>query len=314
MAFETGTASSQGDFIDKLTTFASSNGWTLDEFDDTTNNRSAVHRGNCYVQHKWDDSDAIAGYQSLGYSGGTAPGAQADDSGNGDISGAIDTDRRWSGIGNGPFTQYWLFEDDATAPYIHYVLEFQPGYYVHGSFGTIDKAGTWTGGEYHGMSRWSSGNPDSVNHNVVVDSGHNVTGECATIHAEGLPSEPDASTKWGVFVRSGTTVGTDRAAVARDRFMGGFRDGPLSRATQGVRANPSNGFIPLTPLHAYYVQSSNWRFMGKFIDIREINGFYLNPEQTLTIGSDTWHVFPAYRKATSGTHSGNLFIAYRQRA
>ena len=314
MAFEEGVATSQGDFIDKLTTFASTNGWTLDEFDNVTNFRAAVSRGNVFVQWKWDNTTSIAGYHSLGFAGGTAPGSQLDDSGNGDIVGAIDTDRRFNAIGNGPFTRHWFFADAATQPYVHYVLEYAPGFFVHGSFGTIDKFGTWTGGEYHGMSIWgSSGLPNSVNHNVLgMDSGHNVRGQAGTIHCESLPSQ-DPSSKWGLLLRTGETLSTDRAGNPRVRFNGGFRDGFLSHALQGIRANPSNGFVPRVPLHLYYKQNAaNPIYMGKLIDVREINGFFLAQEQEFFDGADTWKFFPAHRKATSGVVSGNLFVAYRK--
>ena len=314
MAFETGVASSQSDFLDKLTTFAAANGWTLDEFDDVTNFQAAISRSNAFIQWRWDNTTGIAGFQSLGFAGATAPGSQLDDSGNGDTSGTVDTDRRFSAIGNGPFVRHWFFADAATAPYIYYVLEFSAGFYVHGWIGTIDKFGTWTGGEFHGQSIWVSGNPNSANHNVAVDSAHNVVGQCATIHAEGLPGEAGAS-KWGVFVRAGTSVGTDRGANARVRFMGGSRDGYLSHAMQGMRANPSNGYVPMVPLQCFYLGvTTEKRYLGKLIDVRELNGFFLSPQQEfIPSGSaDTWIAFPAYRKATSGTTSGNLFLAYRK--
>lgn len=313
MAFETGVASSQGDFIDKLTLFAQTNGWTRDEFDNVTNFRAAVSLGNVFVQWKWDNTTSIGGYQSLGWTGGTAPGQHTDDSGNGDISGAIDTDRRFLNVGNGPFVKYWFFEDAATEPYVHYVLEYAPGFYVHGSFGEVEKFGTWTGGEYHGMSIWpSSANiARAVSGSSVVDSVHNVRGQAATIHAESLPGQ-DVTSKWGLFLNASTSLSTDRGGNPRVRFLGGSRAGYLTHAFQGIQANPNNGFVSMVPLLAYY--TSGARYFGKFIDVVEMNGFFLNAGSSITVGANTWHVFPTLRKATSGTTSGNLYLAYRQRA
>jgi len=394
MAYETGVATSQADFVDKLIQFATANGWTLGEYD-VPNKRGAIDRDGIYVQWRWDGTTSIGGYQSLGFqrkaasatvaaggtgytvgdtltlvggtvttpatfnvdtvaggvvtavspvavgdydvipddpvstTGGTgtlctlnvvwtsfgtkAPGTQLDDSGNGAQSG-VETQRRLSGVGVGPYTTYWFFADASIEPYVHYVLEYSPGLYRHGSFGRLQKFGTWTGGEYHACHVWNgSAAINSNTHSLLLDGLTARTDDGGTIHCEGLPSQV-GSGKWGVALNT-TTTGTDTAAVARALFTGGFREGFLNNALAGMRANPSSGFIVMVPIHNWYrvgTSGEQFRFGGKMIHVRELNGFFLQPQQEFTIGAETWKAFPMVRKLTTGERSGNMFVAYRK--
>lgn len=152
MAYQTGTASSQEDLMNVLQTFAAANGWTVDIMS-TTNDWMALNNGSVFVQFRWDNSTGIAMFQSTAFSGtGIAPGNHTGDDGCGFLDASapynstVSSGRRIT-VGNGPYTAYHFFTD-GTTKYIHVVLEYSPGLYRHFSFGTINKVGTWTGGQY----------------------------------------------------------------------------------------------------------------------------------------------------------------------
>lgn len=246
---------------------------------------------------------------------GVPGGEHADDSGNGDDSGAIDSERRMSDVGNGPYENHWFFASaESGVNYLFAVLESSPGIFKSFGAGETVKFGTWTGGEWMGMTKTeSSFDIRDSRHNFIFDGAINTNSEAATIHAEGLPGQ-GGSSKWGVCMFS-NDPGTDKAANARVHWSGGAREGWLNHALQGMVANPNNGYVPMIPYLTWYrTSSSNWRYMGRLPHSRELNGTLLIAGEEFTIGgSETWKVFPYSRKADSGTpHSGNIFFAVRK--
>lgn len=395
MAFEQGVATSKEDFIDKLTTFADNNGWTLHEFD-ATRNQASISINNVFVHFRWDAAaGGIAVFHSLGYkqqalsatvgsggtgytvndhltvSGGTfgtaavfnvdnvsggvvtavslvtagdyevvpsnpasttggtgsgctlnvtyegvAPDEHLDDSGSGDPSGTIDSERRLSDVDDGPYENHWFFAgDEGGVDYLYAVLEVTPGTFKMFGAGELVKFGTWTGGEWCGATKTEgSFGVQDQRHNFIVDGRIQTASEGATVHCEGLPGQ-GGSEKWGVVMET-NNPGTDGNSEARSLWTGGARNGVLNHSVQGIPANPNNGFVPMVPFLMFYRTNSgaDWRFMGKLPHIREMNGENLVAGEEFTIGgSETWKVFPAARKATSGTpNSGNLFLAFRK--
>jgi hypothetical protein len=327
MAYETGTATTQQDLLDKLQTFAAANGWTVDEWN-TSGKELSMHRSTVYVHFQWDSTATTGGigiYQSLGWiAAGTNPWQHTDDSGTGlaSLTGPYTSQRRVDRIGDGPFTKYFFFEDDT---YIHVVLEYAPGLYRHFGMGILEKVGTWTGGEYAYGHIWYNSfgvqdYPQDSRHSFSFDARNtNASTDNATLHVEGLPGEPSASTKWGVMWQ-GTSPGNDRAAVARVNLFGGLRDGPLTNALSWMPANPNNGYIPLVPIPIYYRRDAGsspekWYLLGFAKATRLINIRNYNPGDEITVGSDTWTVFPWVRKKwdqDDTDETGNMGIAYQK--
>jgi hypothetical protein len=323
MAYETGAATTQQDLIQKLHTFAVTNGWTQDELD-TTNKRSGLHLGNCYVQFRWDSvasTGSIGLYQSLGFTPGQWPGNHPSDSGNGYIGTPITTQRRVSGIGNGAFPTYYFFSDTT---YLYVVLEYVTGLYRHFGFGVVEKVGTWTGGEFVVAHVWSATQPDYPTgsyHNLLFDAhspGASYATECGTIHAEGLPNQ-SGSGKWGVvWGYSGAVAnnGLDRGSNQRVAVVGGTRSGPMVNALCWCPANGANGFLAMAPIPLFY----NWyatppelRLIGFAPALRVINLRYFVAAEEVTVGADTWKIFPWVRKRhlkDGAAESWNAGLAY----
>ncbi len=324
--YETGVPTSQQDFVQKLFTFLTANGWTQDQLD-TTNKQAAIHKGTCYVSFRWDSqaspNGAIGVCQALGYTGGQSPGNHPNDSGNGQNTGGnITVGRRMPWIGNGPFTSYHFFLD-TTADVFHGVLEFQAGLYRHLSFGTVAKVGTWTGGEFCGALYWNNAGMDNLlssNHSVMWDLYYSTGNDvAATIHVEGLPNAP-ANSRWGSFWGGAAgSVGNDRAGNGRCNMGGTLREGPIPNMLAGFGANPSNGFVPMSPVWVFYryrtPSPEDCYMLGYVPNVRGINVRYLEPGEEFVLGSETWKVFPWVRKANQGggsQESKYQGIAYRK--
>ncbi len=240
--YETGVPTSQQDFVQKLFTFLTANGWTQDQLD-TTNKQAAIHKGTCYVSFRWDSqaspNGAIGVCQALGYTGGQSPGNHPNTGGN------ITVGRRMPWIGNGPFTSYHFFLD-TTADVFHGVLEFQAGLYRHLSFGTVAKVGTWTGGEFCGALYWNNAGMDNLlssNHSVMWDLYYSTGNDvAATIHVEGLPNAP-ANSRWGSFWGGAAgSVGNEGGVIVgipgRGQDAATFEHAPLAEAPGLEAARP----------------------------------------------------------------------------
>lgn len=339
MAFTSGSATSQEDLIGQLHAFAQANGWTEDELDNV-NNVSSLSRGGTFVHFAWDGSEAggadnIAIAQSTAFSGtGRDIDDHTNDSGNGVdapfSSSSLSLQRRISGIGNGPFTSHHFYEHDLPFPYIHCVLEFAPGIYRHFGFGTIDKIGDWTGGEYVYGHVWdedgsSDDNPIASNHTLMLDGlCGSTTGtdelNPATLHIEGLPNQPSPGRYGHIGGGGAAWIGVDGNGDDRVLIVGGMRGGFWCQPFAWVGASPLNGFIPLIPIPlAYQVPSTSspihYILLGFMSDVRHIQMEDFNPGETVTIGSDTWRIFPGVRKRFLGDNeqeTRNMGIAYRQ--
>lgn len=305
MAYENGTATSQEDLMTKLRTFATSNGWTSDDWD-TTNDEFAMHRNSIYPSFRWDNTASTGGisiHQALGFTGGQTPGNHPNDSGNGQKAGTpINTERRLDRIGDGTFPNYYFFSGSV---YLHVVLEYATGLYRHMVFGELEKVGTWTGGEFTMGHIWSTAagqkdNPTYAAHYLPFDAVHNnLANETGTVHLEGFPDQP-ASGRWGLVTAMQSGLGNDGDSNGRAPIVGGVRDGPLTTAFQFIAANPSNGYIPLIPIplfYAYYTPTPDeWRLLGFVPGMRVINIRNLSEGDEFTLGSDVWKVFPWVRK------------------
>jgi hypothetical protein len=329
MSYQTGTATSQQDFLDKMLTFLTANGWTQDDWD-TTNKELAFHITSptaVYISMRWDATATTGGisiHHALGYTGGNTPGNHPNDSGNGAKSGTpITTQRRLDRIGNGPFENHWFFTDDSS--YAHVVLEYAPGLYRHMSFGKLEKVGSWTGGEYACGHVWDDSDsgidaPADSRHHVPFDARNtNAYNVGCTVHGESFPNEPDVDTKWLVLWAGETSVSNDSDGNPRMQGIGGVRDGFLQNALGRIRANPNNGYVPLIPIQCWYrvnfVTPDDWRLLGYAPDMRIVNIGNMEPGDEFTVGSDTWKVFPWVRKQYNQDNtdeSWNAGFAYKK--
>lgn len=316
--FETGTATNISDLFSRLATFATTAGWTNDH---SASDRLFLTRSGVSVAFRWSTtSPTCAGvYQHTAFvNSSTDPGNHTNDSGQGAISGTNATllGGRHVQLVNSSMA-YWFFESDVSgANYLHCVAEIAPLQYVHFGFGALQKLGTWTGGEYSYGQRvnvaiTSSTDPDASWLLDGLATGAGTLPFLGVVHAESLPNQT-ASGKWGVCWAGGLSAGNDRAGVAREFFQGGYRAGPTQYLFNRFGGSAVSGLIPLCAIEVWYRNRSlaRWHPLGLMRDVRSINMQFWEGGQEVTVGSDTWLVFPINQK--SGSNGGWLGVGYKK--
>lgn len=324
MSYQTGTATSLNDLVTQLATFITGTpGWTQDQLS-TGTGQAAFHKGSCYVSFRWPTSSplALGLYQALGYTGGNQPGTHPNDSGNGAVgssNAAITPGRCVNDIGNGPFPSYFFFTDTTTESYVHVVVEISTGIFRHFGFGSIDKVGDWTGGEYLYGDFWSAGtdalgNSSSVGLDGLFGDTSNRT-RSATLHAEGLPGESGAS-KWAEVTGVNSAPANDTAGNSRILVFGGFRSGPVASNLGAFPAGNTSGLIPMYPIPLFYrrISTTDAYLLGYQKDVRGVNIRFINAKDEIVIGSDTWKFFPMSQKTLTVGNNRSYYsgIAYRR--
>ena len=341
MAYQLITApSNQEAVMTSLRDFATSNGWTLNNFTaanvGVTRGVMTLSRGDVFVSFRWEGTESestksITMFHALGYDGGNAqsPWLFPDDSGNGDQDDTLSTERRIARIGSGPFIALHLFASDTdevsgnSAPHVYGVLEYAPGKYRHFSFGNLDKFGDgWTGGGFVCGHEWdpfqsSESNPIDSRHSVHLDgiASNASDSERATLHMEGLPGQQPS--KFGVSGAT-TSVGTDEAGNDRSMIYGGFRRSLYTYGFLHFIPSQLTGFLPFAPVPIFYRRdtlnsNSQVYFLGNMPNIRMVQMRNFNPGDEITIGSVTWKIFPVVSKSNIGGNneeSENMGVAY----
>lgn len=323
MPYETGTATSIEDLVSKFDTFITANGFTRDELD-LSANYGTWHEtgGTLYFSLRWDATAQtdLAIYQSTGWTSGQAPHQQPDDSGVGTTAIPIASGRRVNFVSVGPFTAYHFFIN-ATGDYVHVVVEVDAGRYRHFGFGKLTKVGDWTGGDYAYGHLWDQGvaqidDPTNISNYLGLDAGASTPNQ-ATMQVQGLPGVSAAS-RWMV-VGAANTPGTDRAGNVRVSGTGGARGGLWPYYIAWIPSSALNVYIPLTPIPVVYRDKTTtphtWYWMGVQPDKAIVNMTNFNPGDVITIGADTWMVFPWVRKQflqANTEESWNAGYAYKK--
>ena len=339
MAFTSQTVSSIADMFSKLDTFLAANGWSTHrdagagEFAAWKNPSGSIWITSAF---QWDTGTPshIGVYQWHGQAydtagtTGTVPYDQDDDSGNGAASTSNATlfGNRKITVTNSPESM-WVFED---TNYWHAVVRYNTDIYIHFGSGYLNKYNDWTGGEYtYGQV---INNSSSSNTAVSADSSFlldglsadgsaysNMEERVATLHIEGM-AEQGAGEIWGVCMgnQSSSNLGTDRAGGDRIHILGGFRAGPHVTGWGQYAGTVARGLVPLYPIVQYYWdRTANQVYgpLGSMPDVRGISIRNFSAEQEITIGGDTWVVFPARRRSEAGNqiaYTNYQGIAYKQ--
>lgn len=342
MAFTKQITTSTADFFAKLDTFLAANGWSTHR--DAVAGEFAAWKnpsGSIWVTFaaQWDTSNAetIGIYQWHGQAydttgvTGSVPYDQDDDSGNGAASTSEATLDNQRSVNFGPsgtgIEEMWVFED---TDYFHCVIRRNTNIYEHFGAGYLEKTNDWTGGEYaYGHRRdtvYSNGRGILQGSAVVLLDGGTYDDSvgglssaevwCPTLHIEGMDEQ--TTEKWGsvMAARQGSSdLGTARNGDSRIHILGGYRAGFLPQSFSWFAGTLARGLVPLTPIAlGYYNRSTGdvrWP-LGFMPDVRQGNLRSFAAEQEITIGSDTWVVFPAYQIGVATGASRNLAAFYKQ--
>lgn len=290
MAFETGTATSVTDLVQKLATFLTSAGWTI--------NRNAAESSNWWVNAQ-KGSDLFLNFVAnvaTGTSSNPGPyldvyGATSYNSGAASSAQPNTSSKVSSNKMPGPFTAYWFFEGD---DYVHIVVEVESGRFRHIHGGTIEKVCTLTGGHYVMGTNvyYSSTTPSNPASNVNTYPWEAQNSPSNANYCY-LRADAGDGVRWFTNYSSGTT-GT--------RISGGVK-GTTNNASLfilGLEAhlfsltpNDTNGITPLVPINVIVEKASGmFSFLGQPKDVRRVSMRNYTGGDIITIGSDEWYVFP----------------------
>jgi len=310
MALSTGTAASLADFIGKLITFATANGWTANvnnwptwvhlsngvcnismrEETDTFNDALGDPRNDRKI--RWSLTNGFAG-SGPGITGqvDTAFTANAN-------SGNACNDMNLNG-GN----SYWLFTDGT---YIHCVIESDTAnHYNHLSFGNLIKTGlTYTGGAYAYSHEWTWW-PNNATYSLRADTKFVTVSHKLPFVSTGSPPlmlfVGDANSVPMIQAGGSTPMGLHGLnAIGQSQINGArFADSRL-----GLEPAALNGQTSFQPMYAIIQNSLDTNFhiyLGQYPDVRFVSMKERNAEEIVTIGADNWYLFPFRRVATVTT-------------
>lgn len=340
MAFETNTLSSLSDLMSKLDTFLTANGWTV--FRSAANGQFGARRTAAGIDigfaAQWDTTSpnnlGIYHFHGAAYNSANAPWAQNDDSGNG-FAGTADASlggQRHAQITNTP-VRYWFFESDY---YFHVVVQQDSTDYVHFGAGALTKYGDggWTGGEYvyghRQQTGFSSDVAVRVGTSILLDGlckdgtspePSNMEEYAATVHVEGMPNQ-GASSKYAVVMggQGSANLGNDRQATPQPRvhFISSFRASLGTLSWGQFHGDVAKGLLPGYPINVGYWDRTTgtdiYAPLGRMPDVRGMSIRDYSAGDEITIGADTWLIFPSFRKYTGTLTNSSAYqgIIYKK--
>ncbi len=191
----------------------------------------------------------------------------------------------------GPHTQFFFFEDSTSdGAYLHIAVEGTAGIYFHMWMGTIEKAGTFDGGQYA----------------AGCTAGSSATG---TMWAGQFNPPTTSSTQW---FRADSVFSSGTPGWREMNWFAHYRGGSTKLGAFSYEGglNEWNQRTPLGPILAPFwasntVSASVTQYIvaGHIPDMRYVSMDGREPGDLLTLGSDSWHLFPVHRKTTDGTSS-----------
>ncbi|PJL35536.1 hypothetical protein [Stenotrophomonas maltophilia] len=289
--------------IDLVVQFAQANGWAVERNSLSGANRTATLRipGVSDYVHLFNyDQQSLLSRISIGYDGGQPPSTQPLVSPR-DVS-------TYQLVG--PFPRLKLF---ANGNAIHVAIaQAVAGEYRHHAFGVLDKAGDYVGGTYVEGTYWArtgswSGRITSSAPNVVL-FGH-TTQAAGGGHVRADSIEEGRANCYhlicgyygwslGAEGHAGSGVGTiDQANGITGNSS--YDSLWLGYALRGTDDNTFSGRSVLHPIQLTVRRVGSTPYhsaIGQVVGLRACYMEKLEPEQEITVGDETWVVFPWLRK------------------
>jgi hypothetical protein len=253
---------------------------------------------------------------------------------------------QYSGVmPSGALAGHYLFTDGDgdTIPgtYVHAVLQYSSTNYRHLWFGMMEKFGTFTEGQYICAHFWdTNSNQDSpydqehlppaciTGHNSVSAGGTSESrvNRNPMFSAAGLRTGitwwgscgADAGGQFGPVPKAFGTINDNTQSVGNGAIVGGGRT--FGTTLFQLESNLAAKARPLIPYlffikHPFDGGIERWGPIGRVPDAFRINMRFLSANEQLTIGTDTYRIFPLVNKdstvAANNPYSGFEGIAYR---
>ena len=284
MAFETGSATSINSLVSILRTFASANGWTVD---DTTDGHAVLTKGVACVVVAFDANNLYI-RNAISYSSGGNWTNQP---------GTTTWCKRANGYG-GAIKAYWLF---ANADYIHMVTEQTTNVFSHLVFGTLSKFGSYTGGQYVDCSHYDISYPNFPDGHFPIFSADNNYADSNNLSGS-IRLDIDGLTNNFMGFSDGSGSGAANRVKGVAQNWGDSLTGVLQHCSVNA-FNQRTILVPIT-LTAYR-GSGLYSPIGQVQDLRTVRMDQLDPGQIITLGSDDWYCFPSLQKNYTTNVSGS---------
>jgi len=296
MAYQTGTSTGADDLLGIIATFAVSQGFVQEQFATISGGKwLTLSYAGMYYHFVSGDTNIdrlgadpekkINAYLSTGYNPGAAWDAQT---GMSDV--ASDYRRGVTNGMTGPFYAYHLFAGDDE---IHCIVEITSTQFAHISFGVMQKQFGGTGGHFVTGTACSSNTwlnfPIHENSVIYVPMEYNY-------YYGGIPSANEHD-NLDTCLRDGATI---------DNSTSGF----MNRSYSTI-----DGSAALVPIYFHPQRpDGHYSLVGYLSQVRYVNNYGLQDRQEITLGSDTWIVFPMTEKASNVNQylSGSYGLAYKK--
>ncbi|HDS1139141.1 TPA: hypothetical protein UM343_003055 [Stenotrophomonas maltophilia] len=286
--------------IDLVVQFAQANGWTVERNSLSGANRTATLRipgVSDYIHLFNSDQLSLRSRLSIGYDGGAAPASQPLVSPR-DVS-------TYELVG--AFPRLKLFSNGYA---IHVAIsQAIAGEYRHHAFGVLEKAGAYTGGTYVDGTYWArtggySGMVSSSGNNVVLFGFNTSNTGCGHVRAD---STEDGRTNsynllcnyFGSSLNAEGQAGSSVGTIAQATSSSSYDSNWLGYALGGADENIFSGRSILHPIQLNVRRAGASPYLSPLGRVSGLRACYLEklePEQEITIGDDTWMVFPWLRK------------------
>lgn len=207
-------------------------------------------------------------------------------------------------------------------PYISCIIECGYNQYRHIYIGSIVRAGDYTNGDLFSVNNFYEQLSGSAESNVsYLNTINRFLFGAYTINAKAgggaRISHADNPITWRDFVCLTTLQGNNDVGPTLDgtEIFGGNRDGCNDGLVYRGHADYGAAQV-LTPVNLYASKAdldANYRIipLGHASGVRLVDMKNLSPGQQITIGADSWRVFPEFSKSASLTfsHALNVFWA-----
>lgn len=320
-AYETGTATDQNDLLQKLATWLAAQGWTANmNAADSPGWRLHMNKGAFYINIRgftgaeagsktWQTTDAtgyngVALYLGTGYNGASAWRSQG---GGPATSGSVPIGANVL-INSGLITAYHFFDDGDD----NIVVVIEKGAGVFGAMGwgpSIEKAGTWTGGQYFfgQMPGYYMNKPASFDTSSIGNGDAPFAQGCAltnnfSAQAATAWVRADVDTFTGKWISNATSKTTDSYRGATGWY--GTTDVlgvtstvditvPSYNTFQANTLNPANGRGALLPINFYVTRAAGYMSLLGRIPNLFITRHTYSPAAVVSVGGVNYMAFPA---------------------
>jgi len=203
-------------------------------------------------------------------------------------------------IGTGVGTKYYFFGNSSSPRYVHVVAESAAGLFSHLSFGTIEKAGTFTGGGYLSSSSVSTGTGNYRAPFGGKGSNSGTSGGTSWIYVPGLIGASGGG--WNRNFGSLAYSNSNALSFTDALWLPG-----IDAATQRTALAP---IICLSFNNATSTAVDRSQIIGRVQGVRSLSMRTRDPGSSLTFGSDTWRVFPWRAKSDAGGDNISAIYSY----